>query len=68
MDALLSRLRTALDASEGVYGGASALPGGHGVWVRLLAADGAALRAAMTAAWSAMRTELCGHPPKARRK
>lgn len=67
-DALLSCLRAALDATDGVYGGASTLPGDLGVWVRMLAVDGAALRAGMIAAWSAMRVGLFGRVPTVRRK
>ena len=67
-DALISCLRATVDATDGVYGGASILPNDHGVWVRMLAADGAALRAGMIAAWSAMRAGLFGRAPSVRRK
>jgi urease accessory protein len=54
----LVALRAALDGRPGVYGGASALPGGAGVVARLLAADGAAMRAGLAAAWTAARAAL----------
>lgn len=66
--ALVEALRSALDAAPGIYGGASALPGDAGAWVRLLAEDGAALRRGLHAVWSAVRRTLTGAAPQARRK
>ena len=48
-DALAARLRAALAARDGVYGGVSALPGGAGLFARLAAPDGASLRRALDA-------------------
>jgi urease accessory protein len=67
-DALVNALRAGLDGAEGVYAGASLLPGGCGAWARILATGGGPLRAAMGAAWAALRTELVGAPPGPRRK
>jgi urease accessory protein len=50
------------------YAGASELPNGCGAWLRVMAADGVALRAAMTAAWQAVRETLTGRTPAPRRK
>ena len=47
--ALASRLRAALEARSDVYGGVSTLPGGAGLFARLAAPDGAALRRALVA-------------------
>ena len=67
-DAILTALRAALAPTEALYGGASALPNGCGVGVRLLARDGAALRHGLEAAWRAVRLSLFGVPPAPRRK
>jgi urease accessory protein len=48
--------------------GVSELPKSAGLIVRVLAADGAALKRAMASAWSAARTVLKGAPPAERRK
>ena len=66
-EAVLRALRAVLDM-DGVYAGASPLPSGAGTWCRLLAEDGAALKTATTAAWSAVRWALCGTKPRPRRK
>jgi len=60
--------RAALAAVEDIYAGASRLPNECGAWVRILAADAVALRAAMHACWSAVRERLTGLRPAARRK
>lgn len=65
---LLEALRESLAPIEGVYAGASALPNRCGVLVRVLACDGAALRNALHAAWSAARLALLGVSAAARRK
>lgn len=67
-NALADVLRYAVADIPRVYGGASELPNGCGAWLRLLAADGVALRAAMTAAWQAVRQTLTGQTPALRRK
>ena len=66
--ALITRLRESLSAIPGLYAGASATPGGAGAWARLLAADGVALRAGLTAAWVAARTHFTGTSPALHRK
>jgi urease accessory protein len=48
--------------------GFSALPNSAGMLIRLLAADGAALKRGMHAAWGAARLALKGSPPAERRK
>ena len=48
--------------------GVSELPKSAGLLVRVLAADGAALKRAMSSAWCAARTVLKGAPPVERRK
>jgi len=58
--------RAALDGIEGVYGGVSALPGEVGLFARLLARDGIALRSAMLALWRVMRLQRFGIEPGAR--
>ena len=67
-DAALAAIRTQLDGTEDCYGGASLLPNEAGVWVRLVARDGAALRRAMIAVWASMRRSMTGIEPVARRK
>lgn len=63
-----AELRAALDRVPEIYAGASALPRNAGISVRILAADGAALRAGVTAAWRALRQCRTGAAPPARRK
>ncbi len=65
---ILPAVRGALASRAGVYAGVSLLPARCGLLARLLAADGAALRAAMTAAWQTMRLALTGAAPQPRRK
>jgi urease accessory protein len=64
----LQPMRTALDAIEGVYAGVSLLPSGTGIFARILAADGIALRAAQLCLWSDARKCLTGAAPTVRRK
>ena len=65
---LVDALRGALAGDGAAYGGASTLPREAGAWVRLLAADGAALRRGLHSAWSALRAVLIGSVPQPRRK
>ncbi len=65
---LLDALRGALGELPETYAGASALPNGCGLRARILAEDGASLRAAIHIAWSALRETLTGERPRARRK
>src|SRR5690606_34381890 len=67
-DELLAALRAAVDGRDDCYGGVSLLPNDAGVWVRLVASDGAALRHAMVALWQAMRRALLHRDPALRRK
>jgi urease accessory protein len=67
-ETVLPALRSAVDGRAQVYAGASLLPGGCGIVLRLLATDGANLRAAMVAAWQEMRLALTGLKPRPRRK
>ncbi len=66
--ALVDALRRATADVAYIYVGASELPNGCGAWLRVMAADGVALRAAMTAAWQAVRETLTGQTPAPRRK
>jgi urease accessory protein len=67
-NALVDALRQALSRIEGVYAAASALPNSTGAWVRVLAHDAIGARAALHAAWAAVRTEITGLAPAPRRK
>ena len=55
-----SALRASLEAVPEVYAGVSALPNGCGAFARVLAPDGAALRAALEALIAAGRRALAG--------
>lgn len=67
-DLLLAGLRNIdVDYAE-AFLGATQLPNSAGVLVRLLAADGAALRRVMHLVWCSVRCALSGHPPVERRK
>ncbi len=66
--ALTEALRRTLAELPRVYASASALAEERGAWVRLLATDGVALSAALTALWQAARSFLTGVAPEPRRK
>lgn len=66
--ALVTRLRSAIDAIPELWGGASLLPSGRGTVCRFLARDGRALRAGINAAWRATRKHWTGTEPQNRRK
>jgi urease accessory protein len=65
---LVDAMRAALAPIAGVYAAASALPNAAGAWVRILGHDAIGARAAQHAVWAAVRAELTGQPPAARRK
>lgn len=65
---LLDAFRAALDPLPETYAGASALPNDCGLRARILTEDGASLRIAMHAAWTAARKMITGVRPKPRRK
>ena len=67
-DAALAAIRAQIDSNEECYGGASLLPNNAGIWARLVARDGAALRRTMIAVWASMRRSMTGVEPVARRK
>jgi len=67
-NALVDALRHADGNVAHGYAGASELPNSCGAWLRVMAADGVALRAAMTVAWQAVRETLTGQTPAPRRK
>jgi urease accessory protein len=67
-DDALATIRAQLDFSDDCYGGASLLPNNAGIWARLVARDGAALKRTMTAVWASMRRSMTGIAPVARRK
>ena len=62
------RLRDALPACPGVSAGASILPDGNGVGVKIVGADRPAVQWAATCAWSAARRVLLGAPAPNLRK
>ena len=68
LDRLASRLAVDLPDLRNAYAGVSRLPHDCGLTVRILAADGAALRAAWQAAWLAVRRDLLSAPAPRRRK
>lgn len=59
-DELVRALRAALAEPDGVYAGVSRLPNGCGAIARVLAPDGASLRAALERLWAAARKALTG--------
>ena len=65
---LVDALRTAVVDIADVYAGAADLPNRCGAWLRVMAADAIALRAAMTSAWQTLRKTLTGLTPAPRRK
>ncbi len=65
---MLAPMRTALEAIDDIYAGVSLLPTGVGVFARILAANGIALRAAQLCLWSEARKCITGVVPFARRK
>jgi urease accessory protein len=65
---LLDALRQAVMVIPGVQAGASELPNACGVWTRILASDGQALRCALASAWTAVRRACTGQAPAPRRK
>ena len=65
---MASVLRNALGECNGIYAGASTLPQESGAWVRILAEDGLALRAAIKASWAAARLKVSGAEPAKRPK
>ena len=67
-DTFLEALRQALSGIADVYAGASLLPAACGAWMRIMAPDAVALRAAMTAGWQAARSAVTGQVPAPRRK
>jgi urease accessory protein len=67
-EAIIAAIRDELASSANVYAGVSALRDRCGVWTRLLAPNGLALRGAMAAAWVAARKVLTGLTPTPRRK
>jgi urease accessory protein len=66
--ALVSILRSVLACRTSVLAGATELPNGCGVAVRLLGECSAQVQAAMRAAWGAVRVELLDAPPPDLRK
>ena len=64
----LTSMRAALDSVENIYAGVSLLPGGAGVFSRILAADGVSLRAAQNCLWFEARKYWTGVAPMPRRK
>jgi urease accessory protein len=65
---LVAAIGDALAPTPGLCAGASPLPGGDGVMVRLLAVDAVALASGFRAAWRALRCALTGVSPVSRRQ
>jgi urease accessory protein UreH len=68
LDALLDNIRAELDVLPDIFAGASRLPGDVGVWTRILACDGHALRTAVLAVWACAREQITAKRPGVRRK
>jgi urease accessory protein len=66
--AALAAVRTMLAALPGVYVGVTQLPAEAGLWLRILAIDGAALRTAMECAWRQCHLGMLGWACDRRRK
>lgn len=65
---LLTAMRAALGSIDAIYAGVSLLPAGAGVFSRVLAVDGVALKAAQLCLWSEARKYWTGVTPTPRRK
>lgn len=65
---LVDALRKGAADIANTYAGVSELPNRCGAWLRIMAADAIALRAAMTSAWQSLRETLTGQTPAPRRK
>jgi urease accessory protein len=66
--AVLEMWCDALNRGVGIYAGASSLGNDLGIFARIIANDGAALRQAQLALWHCARLQLTGRPPTIRRK
>ncbi len=66
--AALSAVRAAIADLPGVYAGVTHLPGQAGLWLRILAMDGVALRNAMQTAWRQCHLTMLGWACDRRRK
>jgi urease accessory protein len=66
--ALLLALRKGLKSTYPIYAGASLLPNNCGAWVRLLANDGADMKAMLIRLWMALRLDIAGHVAAPRHK
>jgi hypothetical protein len=64
----LAAVRTMLAALPGVYVGVTQLPAEAGLWLRILAIDGAALRTATECAWRQCHLGMLGWACDRRRK
>ena len=65
---LCEQLHAALNLIPDCYAGVSALPHDAGIWMRVVAENSHALRAAIETTWSGLRTELSGTVPRRRPK
>jgi urease accessory protein len=64
----VAAIRAALAALTGIYAGVSLLPAQNGLCTRILATDGAALRAAIDCVWQLHHETMLGWPCAPRRK
>jgi len=67
-EAALAAVRMALEALAGIYPGVSRLPAEAGLWMRILAVDGATLRTAIDCAWRQCHESMLGWVSERRRK
>jgi urease accessory protein len=66
--AAVAAVRASLADLPGTYAGVTHLPAGAGLWLRILASDGAALRTAMEWAWRRCHLSMLGWACDRRRK
>jgi urease accessory protein len=64
----VTAVRASLAGLPGIYAGVTHLPAGAGLWLRILASDGAALRTAMECAWRQCHLSMLGWACDRRRK
>lgn len=65
---VLDAVRASMPADDGAPAGASTLPDGNGVGVKIIGPDGPAVQSAVTRAWSNAREQLLGAPAPNLRK
>lgn len=66
--AILDQARQSLESCRDAHAGASLLPDGQGIGVKVIGVDCSAVQAAMNTVWSVARSALLGAPPQHMRK